>query len=125
MLNMCILMGRLTNAPEIKKLDSGKKVMRFSVAINRQKLKNEEEPKTDFIDCVAWEKTAEFIEKYFQKGSPIVVKGNIETRMYEDKNGNNRKSVDVLVREVDFSIQNKKENQDTKNDTSSDYDLPF
>ena len=127
MLNMCILMGRLTNAPEIKQLESGTKVMRFCIAVNRPKAKKEEEVKTDFIDCIAWGKTAEFIEKYFEKGNGILVKGSIETQMYQDKNGNNRKSVNVLVREVDFCIQNKNEKQETQSNTKNEEinDLPF
>lgn len=135
MLNVCVLMGRLTHSPELKTLkESGKNVLKFNLAINRPKRKDTDEQRTDFVDCVAWEKTAEFINRYFKKGDAIIVKGQLETRMYQDKQGNNRKATELLVREVDFCAfakdnsqsDSKQVNQNnlSKNELYND-DLPF
>lgn len=133
MLNVCVLMGRLTQQPELKTLPIGKSVLNFTVAVNRPQRKNTEEQKTDFVDCVTWEGTAEFISKYFKKGDAIIVKGQLETRIYQDKQGNNRKATELLVREVDFCAyakdkqQNDSQTINTSNSSSPkpDNDLPF
>lgn len=98
MINNVTLMGRLTAAPELRITQSGKSVTAFSIAVSRQYDKE----KTDFIECVAWNKTAEFIERYFSKGDMIAVTGRIETDTYKDKDGNNRKSFKIIVNEVSF-----------------------
>ena len=95
-------MGRLTAAPELKTTQSGISTVRFSVAVERRYNKQGEDRQTDFIDCVAWRQTAEFVSKYFNKGSMIAVEGSIQTRNYEDKNGNKRKAVEVQVDNVSF-----------------------
>ncbi len=92
-LNKVILGGRLTADPELKQTASGTPVTAFSVAVSRKYAAKAEngtptQPTADFINCVAWRNTAEFISKYFQKGSMIAVTGSIQTRNYEDKNGN-------------------------------------
>lgn len=102
MINNVVLMGRLTAAPELKTTQSGISTVRFSVAVERRYNKQGEERQTDFIDCVAWRQTAEFVSKYFNKGSMIAVVGSIQTRNYEDKNGNKRKAVEVQVDNVSF-----------------------
>ena len=102
MINNVVLMGRLTAAPELKTTQSGISTVRFSVAVERRYNKQGEERQTDFIDCVAWRQTAEFVSKYFNKGSMIAVEGSIQTRNYEDKNGNKRKAVEVQVDNVSF-----------------------
>lgn len=102
MINNVVLMGRLTAAPELKTTQSGISTIRFGVAVERRYNKQGEEKQTDFIDCVAWRQTAEFISKYFNKGSMIAVVGSIQTRSYEDKNGNKRKAVEVQVENVSF-----------------------
>lgn len=102
MINNVVLMGRLTAAPELKTTQSGIFTVRFSVAVERRYNKQGEERQTDFIDCVAWRQTAEFVSKYFNKGSMIAVIGSIQTRNYEDKNGNKRKAVEVQVDNVSF-----------------------
>ena len=102
MINNVVLMGRLTAAPELKTTQSGISTVRFSVAVERRYNKQGEERQTDFIDCVAWRQTAEFVSKYFNKGSMIAVIGSIQTRNYEDKNGNKRKAVEVQVDNVSF-----------------------
>ena len=128
MLNTVVLMGRFTHNPEVKILNNTDiKVMRFCLAVERDRA-TDGEKHTDFIDCVAWRNTAEFIQKYFNKGSPIIVEGRIETRQYEDKQGNKRKSFEVNVRNVNFCAF-KKEEADTKNENVVDLldsqDLPF
>ena len=102
MINNVVLMGRLTAVPELKTTQSGISTVRFSVAVERRYNKQGEERQTDFIDCVAWRQTAEFVSKYFNKGSMIAVEGSIQTRNYEDKNGNKRKAVEVQVDNVSF-----------------------
>ena len=102
MINNVVLMGRLTAAPELKTTQSGISTVRFSVAVERRYNKQGDERQTDFIDCVAWRQTAEFVSKYFNKGSMIAVIGSIQTRNYEDKNGNKRKAVEVQVDNVSF-----------------------
>lgn len=102
MLNMVGLMGRLTYEPEIRVTTSGVSVLRFQIACDRTYQKAGEERKADFIDCVAWRQTAEFIGKYFHKGSMIAIEGTIQTDNYTDKNGNNRKQVEVVANNISF-----------------------
>lgn len=101
MLNKAILMGRLTADPELRTTQSGTSVCSFCIAINRQYSKDKE-AQADFIDIVAWRQTAEFIVKYFRKGRMIIIDGFIQTRMFEDKNGNKRKAVEVVAGSVQF-----------------------
>lgn len=102
MLNIVALNGRLTHTPELKTTQNGTSVCSFSIAVDRTYTQKGEERKADFIDIVAWRQTAEFICKYFQKGSMISVQGRLETRQYQDKNGNNRTATEVLAAEVGF-----------------------
>lgn len=102
MLNACILMGRLTAAPELRTAQSGKSVVSFSLAVDRDFQQNGEK-QADFIGIVAWGKTAEFIDKYFYKGRMIAVVGRIQTRTYTDKDGNKRKAVEVVADKVSFT----------------------
>lgn len=103
-LNKVILAGRLTADPELKTTPSGFSVTSFTVAVDRRFGK---EKQTDFISCVAWRQTAEFVTKYFVKGSAICIVGSIQTRKYTDKNGNNRIAVEVLADEATF-VESKK-----------------
>ncbi|MBQ2911899.1 MAG: single-stranded DNA-binding protein [Clostridia bacterium] len=117
MLNKVILMGRITADPELKHTPSNVAVCSFSLAVNRRFNRNE----TDFIDIVAWRQQAEFISKYFTKGQQMVVCGALQTRTWEDKNGNKRKSVEVVVDEVHFA-----DSKRTAGNTSPrDEALPF
>lgn len=102
MLNVVALMGRLVADPELKTTQSGNSVCTFRVAVDRSFVSQGEERKADFITVTAWRKTAEFVSKYFQKGSMISVQGRLETRQYQDKNGNNRTATEVLAAEVGF-----------------------
>lgn len=101
-MNKVYIIGRLCADPELKMTNGGKSVTTFTAAVNRQGQKSE----SDFPDCVAWEKTAEFICKYFKKGSPIVIEGAIQTRTYEDKNGQKRKAVEINVKNAEFVPKN-------------------
>ena len=102
MLNCVIIMGRLTADPELKTTPNGTSVTSFCVAVDRSYVRQGEERQTDFINVVAWRQTADFITRYFHKGSMIAVQGSIQTRNYEDKNGNKRTAVEVLAGNVSF-----------------------
>lgn len=106
--NKAILGGRLTANPELKTTPSGTNVATFTIAVNRRGGKDGQ-TQSDFINCVAWEKRAELICKYFGKGSSICVVGDIQTRSWKDNNGNNRYSTEVNVSEVQF-VDSKSEN---------------
>lgn len=101
-LNVSIIMGRLVADPELKMTANNVAVTSFTVAVDRGYQKAGEERKTDFIDITAWRNTAEFISKWFKKGSMIVIQGELQTRMYEDKNGNKRKAVEIVANNVSF-----------------------
>ena len=103
MLNHITLMGRLTKDPEIRKTGSDISVTRFTVACDRDYTgKDGSEKQTDFIDCIAWRNTADFISKYFQKGAMAVVSGRLQLRDWKDKEGNNRRSAEVVVENIYF-----------------------
>ncbi len=102
MLNCAAIMGRLTADPELKKTATGTSVISFTVAVDRNFVKQGEERQADFIDVVAWRQTAEFVSKYFHRGSMIAVNGSIQTRNWEDKNGNKRKSTEIIADNVSF-----------------------
>ena len=102
MVNSVVIMGRLTFDPELRTTPTGVSVVRFQVACDRNYQKSGEERKADFIDVTAWRQTAEFISRYFRKGSMIAVEGSIQTDSYTDNNGNKRKSVTVVANNVSF-----------------------
>lgn len=103
MLNKVILMGRMTRDPEFRQTTSGTPVCRFSLAINRQFAnKQTGERETDFVDCDAWRNTAEFISRYFSKGSMIIVEGQLRNNNYTDNNGVKHYAMRVLVDNVSF-----------------------
>lgn len=103
MLNVVVLMGRLVRDPELKTPQSGNSVCTFSIAVDRSYTEKDEERKADFFTVTAWRKTAEFICKYFQKGSLIAIEGSLQTRQYQDKSGNNRTATEVLASRVSFA----------------------
>jgi single-strand DNA-binding protein len=103
MLNHITIMGRLTREPELRRTGSGIAVASFTVAVDRDFGKNESgERETDFIDCVAWRQTGEFVSKYFTKGSMAVVSGRLQIRGWTDKDGNKRRSAEVVADNVYF-----------------------
>ena len=98
MLNHITIMGRLTRDPELRRTGSGTAVASFSVAVDRDYGKNENgEKETDFIDCVAWRNTAEYISKYASKGRMVVVSGRLQIRGWTDKDGNKRRTAEVVA----------------------------
>ena len=97
MLNRIVLMGRLTRDPELRRTQSGTAVVSFSIACDRDYAAQGAERETDFIDIVAWRGTAEFVEKYFSKGRMIVVGGRLQIRNWQDKDGNKRRSAEVVA----------------------------
>lgn len=103
MLNVVALMGRLVADPELKTTQSGNSVCTFRVAVDRGYVPQGEERQADFITVTAWRKTAEFVSKYFQKGSLIAIEGSLQTRQYQDKSGNNRTATEVLASRVSFA----------------------
>ena len=115
-------MGRLTAHPELKATQSGVSVTSFTVAVERAYRKDSENKITDFIECVAWRNTAEFISRYFNKGSMIAVEGSIQTENYTDKDGNNRKFVKVLVEKASFCGDKKKPDKDNTNLSDTDFE---
>ena len=107
MLNKAILMGRLTRDPELKYTHGNLPVVQFTVAVERNHSGNGGERQTDFINIVAWRKTAEFVSQWFAKGMMIIVTGSIQSRSWQDKNGNNRTSIEVVADEVQFGESKK------------------
>lgn len=99
MYNKIILMGRLTNDPELRQTPNGVSVSTFSIAVDRPRSKTD----TDFPTIVAWRQTAEFVCKYFKKGSPILVEGSLQSRSYTDKNGGNRTVWEVIADQARFT----------------------
>lgn len=109
MLNRVILMGRIAQELELKQTQGGVAVLSFSVAVDRGYVKQGEERQTDFIDCVAWRQTAEFISKYFAKGRMIAIEGTLRKRVYEDKNGTKHYPTEVYVDNASFTGEPKQE----------------
>lgn len=101
-MNKAILVGNLTRDPEMRTTPNGVSVTSFTVAVNRRYKSQDGQQQTDFINCVAWRGTAEFIAKYFTKGSKIGVVGTIQTRTYDDQNGVRRYVTEVVCDEAEF-----------------------
>lgn len=133
MLNHIVIMGRLTRDPDLRATNSGASVTSFTLAVDRDYVTEDGHRETDFIDCVAWKSTAEFVSKYFQKGSMAVVTGRLQIRDWTDKDGNKRRSAEVLVGSVYFGEgkRDQKEPEETSKERftelpeEDDGDLPF
>lgn len=97
MLNHITIMGRLVRDPELRQTNSGISVLSFTLAVDRDYSPKDGEKETDFIDCTAWRNTADFISKYFSKGRMAVVSGRLQIRQWKDKEGNNRRSAEVVA----------------------------
>ena len=102
MLNHIVLMGRLTRDPELRRTGSGIAVASFTLAVDRDFASQGGEKETDFVDIVAWRSTAEFVSKYFTKGRMAVVSGRLQIRNWQDKEGNKRRSAEVVVDNIYF-----------------------
>lgn len=109
MLNVSILQGRLVADPELIRTPNDVAVTKFTVAVERSYVKAGEERQADFIDIVAWRNTAEFVCKYFRKGQMTALQGSIQTRTYTDRDGNNRKAVEVVADQVHFCESKRQE----------------
>lgn len=120
MLNRVVLMGRLVREPELRYTTSNTPVTSFTIANERDFKGNDGEKVTDFIDCVAWRGTAEFVGKYFSKGRMIVVDGRLQTRKWEDKDHNKRTSVEVIADSVYFG-DSKRDGDEPR---TKDYPVP-
>ena len=131
MLNKCFLLGRMTKDPEIRRTNGGTAVTSFTLAVDRD-FKTNGEKETDFIEVVAWRNTAEFVSKYFSKGRMAIVEGRLQIRDWTDKNGNKRRTAEVVADNVYFG-DSKKENKqepeykqaDLSEISEEDGELPF
>lgn len=131
MLNKCFLLGRMTKDPEIRRTNGGTAVTSFTLAVDRD-FKTNGEKVTDFIEVVAWRNTAEFVSKYFSKGRMAIVEGRLQIRDWTEKNGNKRRTAEVVADNVYFG-DSKKENKqepeykqaDLAEISEEDGELPF
>ena len=119
MLNKCFLLGRLTKDPEIRRTNGGTAVTSFTLAVDRD-FKTNGEKETDFIEVVAWRNTAEFVSKYFSKGRMAIVEGRLQIRDWTDKNGNKRRTAEVVADNVYFG-DSKRENKEPEYTPPSDF----
>ena len=103
MLNHIVIMGRLTRDPELRRTGSGVAVTSFTLAVDRDFTGKDGEKETDFIDCVAWRNTGEFVSKYFTKGRMACVDGSLQVRNWTDKDGNKRRNAEVIANNVYFA----------------------
>ena len=120
-MNKIILSGRLTKDPEVKTAQSGKAYTRVGIAVDRAFSKDKE---VDFFNLVAFGKTAEFLGKWFSKGSKLLVEGRVQIEQYEDKEGLKRTSVDVIANEVEFADSKKKDSGNAKRGADDDFFPP-
>ena len=132
MLNRIIVMGRMTRDPELRRTNSGTAVASFTVAVDRDFKSQSGEKEPDFIDVVAWRNTAEFVSKYFSKGRMAVVEGRLQLRDWTDKNGNKRRSAEIVADNVYFGDSKwdggdtvQSEPQGGFSEIADDGDLPF
>ena len=109
MLNHIVVMGRLTHDPELRKTASGVSVASFSVAVDRDFSQQDGKKETDFLDVVAWRNTAEFAAKYFTKGRMAVISGRLQIRNWEDKDGNKRRTAEILAENIYFGDSKKED----------------
>ena len=130
-MNSVILMGRLVADPELKTTQSGLEVTSFRIAVDRAYVKSGEERKADFIEIVAWRKTAVFVCQYFSKGKPIVIKGSLQQRSYDAKDGSKRYVTEVVASGIEFPLTRKEKCEEpAQAGAFSDYkdddgELPF
>ena len=123
MLNHIVIMGRLTRDPELRRTGSGVAVTSFTVAVDRDFSGKDTEKETDFIDCVAWRNTGEFVSKHFTKGSMAVVSGRLQIRSWTDKEGNKRRTAEVVADNVYFGESKRSEGGSAYNSGNS-YSAP-
>ena len=124
MLNHITIMGRLTRDPELRRTGSGVAVASFTVAVDRDMAPQGQEKETDFIDCVAWRQTGEFVSKYFTKGRMIVVSGRLQIRSWNDKDGNKRRTAEVVADNCYFGDSKPEGNQGGYSAPAGGYNNP-
>lgn len=130
-MNIVCLTGRLTADPELKKTQSGKSVVSFTLAVDRDFKGADGERQADFINCVAWNQPAEFITKFFKKGKMIAIVGELRNRQYETKEGTKRTASEVIISKAEFCGNSVNENKTSPNASTEDFttveddDLPF
>ncbi|MBQ1535084.1 MAG: single-stranded DNA-binding protein [Ruminococcus sp.] len=135
-LNYVALLGRITKDLELKSTQSGTSVLQFTVAVDRDFVKQGEERQADFINCVAFKQTAEFISKFFSKGRMIAVEGRLQTRSYDDKNGTKHNVTEVIINKASFTGEKVEQRQEQRQDApelggydgsemSDPYGIPF
>ena len=127
MLNHIVIMGRMTRDPELRRTASGTAVASFTLAVDRDFAAKDAQRETDFIDCVAWRSTGEFVSKYFSKGRMAVVSGRLLIRPWTDKDGNNRRSAEVIVENIYFGDSRREAPEEAKEAVDGGYsdDLPL
>lgn len=108
-LNVVAIMGRLAADPQMRQTQAGKSVCHFRIACDRGRKDANGQNQTDWLDVVAWDKTADFVSRYFSKGSMIAVTGRLQSRNYQDKNGNNRTAIEIVANQVSFCGEKKKD----------------
>ena len=124
MLNKVIVMGRMVRNPELRRTNSGTAVASFTIACDRDFKSDGGEREADFIECVAWRNTAEFVSKYFTKGRLAVVSGRLQTRNWTDKEGNKRKATEIVAESVYFGDSKREELQSYAAPQESFAELP-
>ena len=117
MLNHITAAGRLTKDPELRRTQNGVAVASFTIACDRDIKDASGNKQTDFIDCVAWRNTAEFVDKYFTRGIMVIVSGRFQMREWTDKNGNNRRNAEILAENVYFADSKRTVENTEKNET--------
>jgi single-strand DNA-binding protein len=124
MLNRVVLMGRLTADPELKVTPNGVSVTSFSIAVDRSYVKQGEERKADFINIVCWKNTAEFVCRYFGKGSLIALEGQLQSRTYQAKDGTNRYVVEVVANNISFTGEKREQSNSQEYQPQQEYQQP-
>lgn len=127
MLNHITAAGRLTKDPELRRTQNGVAVASFTIACDRDIKDASGNKQTDFIDCVAWRNTAEFVDKYFTRGRMVIVSGRLQMREWTDKNGNKRRNAEILAESVYFgdskrSVENTEKNETNESAQTVDFD---
>ena len=124
MLNRIVIMGRLTRDPELRRTQSGTPVTSFSLAVDRDFKSQSGEKETDFVDIVAWRSTADFVSKFFTKGRMAVVEGRLQLRDWKDKDGNNRRSAEVVAEHVYFGDSKQRSESETPSASGDFREIP-
>ena len=129
MLNHIVIMGRMTRDPELRHTNAGKSVASFTLAVDRDFKAKDGSKETDFIDCVVWGNTADFVASYFSKGRMAVVEGRLQLRDWTDKDGNKRRNAEVIANSVYFGDSQKSESKPSTTQFAEvddlDDDFPF